>query len=100
MGGKASVKARRDKKLLKDCLEILLEKKQKGKNGEIMTGAEALSARLYKSALEGNVKAFEVLRDTVGQKPAEKIMMAEIDKEIIDEVDEILKNVVDEETNI
>lgn len=72
-GGKASAKARRDKKLLKDCLEILLAQKIETKDGKKITGAEATSAALFKKALSGDTKAFELLRDTVGQKPVEKI---------------------------
>lgn len=74
-GGINSGKARRQKKLLRECLEILLEKEMTDKKGETMTGAEALSAKLFKEAMKGNVKAFEVLRDTAGQKPVEKVQM-------------------------
>ena len=74
-GSIASGKARRQKKLLRECLEILLEKEMTDKKGETMTGAEALSAKLFKEAMKGNVKAFEVLRDTAGQKPVEKVQM-------------------------
>lgn len=73
--GKASGEARRKKKLLRECLEILLEKEMTDKKGETMTGAEALSAKLFSEAMKGNVKAFEVLRDTAGQKPVEKVQM-------------------------
>ena len=71
--GIASGKARRDKKLLKDCLDSLLEKKIDTKDGKKITGAEAASAALFKKALAGDTKAFELLRDTVGQKPIDKI---------------------------
>lgn len=74
-GGKASGEARRKKKLLRECLEILLEKEITDKKGETMSGAEALSTKLFAEAMKGNVKAFEVLRDTAGQKPVEKVQM-------------------------
>ena len=86
-GGKASGEARRKKKLLRECLEILLEKEMTDKKGETMTGAEALSAKLFKEAMKGNVKAFEVLRDTAGQKVPDKIMVAEVDADVINEVE-------------
>lgn len=86
-GGIASGEARRNKKLLRDCLEILLEKQMKDKKGNEMTGAEALSAKLFAEAMKGNVKAFEVLRDTAGQKPVEKVVHAEIDPGVIAEVE-------------
>ena len=86
-GGINSGKARRQKKLLRECLEILLEKEMTDKKGETMSGAEALSAKLFKEAMKGNVKAFEVLRDTAGQKPVEKVMIADVDPSVIAEVE-------------
>lgn len=91
-GGKASAEARRKKRDLRAALEALLEHEIKQGN-EVVTGAQMLSARLYKEALQGNVRAFEVLRDTVGQKPVEKVMIAEVDQSVIDEVE---KAVLDE----
>lgn len=78
-GGKASGKARRNKALLKDCINILMEQKVLDPDsGKKITGAEQLSVNLWLKALsEGDTakaaKAFEVLRDTAGQKPADKI---------------------------
>lgn len=86
-GGKASAEARRKKRDLRLALEMLLEKEVSDGGGGTITGAQALTARLYKEALKGNVKAFEVLRDTVGQKPIEKVMLAEVDQNVIDEVE-------------
>jgi len=75
MGGKKSGEARRNKKLLRDCIEMLLEKEMEDGKGGTKTGAEALAVKLFKEAMKGNVKAFEVLRDTAGQKPIEKVQM-------------------------
>lgn len=86
-GGKASAEARRKKRDLRLALEMLLEKEMKSSNGEIVTGTEALTARLFKEAMSGNVRAFEVLRDTVGQKPVEKVVVADVDQTVIDEVE-------------
>lgn len=86
-GGKASAEARRKKRDLRAALEVLLEREVADGNGGTITGAQALTARLYKEALKGNVKAFEVLRDTVGQKPIEKVVVADVDPNVIDEVE-------------
>ena len=74
-GGIASGKARREKKTLRQCLEILLEKTLKDKKGIEMSGAEAVSLKVFEKALKGDIRAFEVLRDTAGQKPVEKVQM-------------------------
>lgn len=95
-GGIASGKARREKKLLRECIEMLLEKEMTDKSGKSITGAEALTAKLFAEAMKGNVKAFEVLRDTAGQKPVEKVMVADVDPAVIAEVEAM---VYEEEAN-
>lgn len=68
-GGLASAEARKRKKTLKEELLLLLE------DGDLQ---QRLSLALIKEALEGNkagsvTKAFEVIRDTIGEKAAEQI---------------------------
>lgn len=86
-GGQASGRARRRKKDLKTALEILLDKKYMDKAGNKITGTEAISAKLFEQAMKGNIKAFETIRATVGQDPIQKIMVAEVEQAIIDEVE-------------
>ena len=89
-GGKRSAEVRRQKRDLRRALEILLERGFKDKHGNEVTGAEAITAKLFEQAMNGNVRAFETLRDTVGQKPVEKVMLAEVDQEVINEVERIV----------
>ena len=89
-GGKASGKARAQKRDLRRALETLLEKEYKDKSGNMITGTEAISAKLFEQAMKGNIKAFETLRDTVGQKPVEKVMVADVDQDVIMEVERIV----------
>lgn len=63
-GGKASVKARRERKTLREELLLLLSK------GDTQ---EKISLSLIKEALDGSTKAFEVIRDTIGEKPKDVI---------------------------
>lgn len=80
-GGKASGKARRNKKLLRDCIDYLFEREDKtvlDTEGNPMSGAEQLAYNLFVKALgepdtAKAARAFEVLRDTAGQKPVEKV---------------------------
>ena len=72
--GIASGEARRKKKLLRETLEDLLSGKTESGN----TYQEDITIALVKAAMEGDVKAYEVIRDTIGQKPADKLE-AEID---------------------
>ncbi len=88
-GGQNSGKARRDKKILKDCFELLLEGKRE-LDGKTLTGAEAMALTLFEKALGGDVKAAEFVRDTAGQKPVEKVVIADVDPTIIDEVESMV----------
>lgn len=91
-GGKKSAEVRRNKKRLKDCLEILLERKVLDENGEKITGAEAIAATVFKLALMGDLKAFELVRDTAGQKPVEKLVVSDVDPDIIAEVEAMVND--------
>ena len=80
-GGKASGEARRRKRDIRLAMEALLEKEYKGKGGEVLSGAEAIAIKQMEKALKGDTKAFEVVRDSAGQKPVEKVEQVNIDME-------------------
>ncbi len=90
-GARNSAKSRRNKKMLKDCLEMLLEKTE---NVEIegkplkLTGAEILAVAAFRKAASGDIKAMEFVRDTAGQKPVEKVQM-KTDVNISDSADRL-----------
>lgn len=97
-GGIASGESKRKKKQLRECIEYLLERVDPtalDENGQPMTGAEQLSTSLFLKALAESdtskaAKAFEVLRDTAGQKPVDKVIVADVDQSIIDEVESMI----------
>ena len=75
-----------ERKDLRKAIEILLEKTvSKDKEGNEISGAQAIE-----KALKGDTKAFEVIRDTAGQKPIDKVEMATIDQSVIDEVERMV----------
>lgn len=86
-GGKRSAEVRRAKRDLRMALEMLLEKDFTDKNGITASGTEAITAKLFEQAMKGNVKAFETIRATVGQDPVQKIMVSEVEQDVIDEVE-------------
>ena len=63
-GQKASTEAKRARKTLKETLLLMLEE---GNTQNDITLA------LLQKALNGDTKAYEVIRDTVGEKPTDKI---------------------------
>ena len=69
-GGKASVQKRKEKKLLKETINEFLEavNPETGNTFQI----DLVNSMLQK-ALEGDVSAFNTVRDTAGQKPKEEV---------------------------
>ena len=63
-GGIKSGEARRARKTLREELLLLLEQDN---------FQEKISLALLQKATSGDTKAFEVLRDTIGEKPVDKV---------------------------
>lgn len=89
-GAQKSAEARRKKRDLRQAIEILLDTDIKGKNGEIKSGAEAIAIAQFQKALKGDTRAFEVIRDTAGQKPIEKVAIGDVTADVISEVENMV----------
>jgi hypothetical protein len=91
-GGKASAEARRKKRDIRQAIEILLETDIKDKSGKTLSGAEAIAVAQFKKALKGDTRAFEVIRDTSGQGVVQKVAVAEVDMDVINEIENMVLN--------
>lgn len=98
-GGKASGEARRARKTLREELLALLSQDIKTKNGESMNTQVAMSSSLIKEALKGNTKAFELVRDTIGEKPIDKVEQVNIDMEYKDSVNYVERCLLERSTD-
>jgi len=67
-GGRRSGQVRRHHKTMRECLEYLLDCENPADEHKL-TFLECICAKIMRQALAGNVKAFEVIRDTIGQNP-------------------------------
>ena len=90
-GGRASGEARRRKKLMREAFEELLSRDYLDASGSKIDGTSALAARVFKQAMDGDLKAFEIIRDTTGQKPVERIETVEIPPEAYERVAKIFE---------
>lgn len=72
-GGQKSGKVRKAKKTMRQMLDYLLEKEIKTNKGD-MTTLEAIMVSMIAKASKGDVRATEFIRDTIGQKPNEKVI--------------------------
>jgi len=87
MGQIASTEAKRRKKTFREAMEAILEKEVLDKNGNKIDLLTAISAKQIEKAGKGDTKAFEVIRDTIGQKPVERVEITEWDTKIAGEIE-------------
>ena len=50
----------------------------------------AMTIALYKEAIQGNTKAYELIRDTIGEKPINKIELTKNTDEAIKDMEDYL----------
>lgn len=93
-GGINSGKARREKADLRRQMQLWLESDvTTNKHGNPMSGAQLMAAIAAREAAKGNAKFWELIRDTAGYKPVDKVMIADVDQSVIDEIDRIVEEV-------
>lgn len=81
-GGKARGKQRREQKTLKEELLLLLSEGDTQKQ---------ISLAVIQKALKGDLKAFEVIRDTTGQRCVEKVEITQTVDESVKEIEKYMK---------
>ena len=85
-GGLASGEARRKRKTLKEELLLMLSE------GETQ---QSVTLALIEKAMSGDTKAFEVIRDTIGEKPVDKVMIEDVESSVIAEVEAMVTGETD-----
>lgn len=97
-GGKRSGEVRRARKTLREELLALLSQDIKIEDGKVNTQV-AMSTSLIKEAIDGNTKAFELVRDTIGEKPVDKVEQVNIDMEYKDSVNYVERCLLERTTD-
>ena len=87
-GGKASGESRRKRKTLKEELLLMLEDEEVQKS---------VTTALINQAKKGNVKAFGMLRDTIGEAPVEKVQSTQTIVDMSKFSTEEIKDMLDDE---
>lgn len=78
-GGKRSAQVKAARKTLREELLVLLEQRYTTEDGRKTGTQEEISLALIAQALNGNTKAYEIIRDTIGEKPAENVNIVTAD---------------------
>lgn len=93
----ASNKAQAEAKTFAEELRLLLQESLKDSNGNEAKTQKVISIAMIKKAAKGDVRAYEVIRDTIGQKPTEKVEQVVITPEVdFDKLAELRKALRDE----
>lgn len=103
LGGKASVKAKRERKAMKEQMLMLLSLplkdgktkqslEQMGIDASQINNQMAVVASTYMQALKGNMNAVNVIREIIG----ERVMEVNVNQNIDDKVKELNKLLDDE----
>lgn len=94
--GKKSGESRREKGDLRNLCKIWMETEvATDKDGKPITGGQMMVRVAVKELAKGNPKFWELMRDTAGYKPIDKVMVSEVDQAVIDEVEDIVKEAYD-----
>lgn len=94
--GKASGKARREKRTLKELVEIALSKQNTNSKGETESNKMIIMIQLVNKAVKGDLKAISLIRDILNED-AQKVDITTNGKEIklsSDEIDAQFKELV------
>lgn len=99
-GGIASGKARREKADFKRKCQIWMDETVVGRdeNEKPLTGSELMIAVAARGISEGNTAFWQLMRDTAGYKPVDKVVVAEVEQETIDEVEKMVLGADQENT--
>lgn len=81
-GAEKSNEVQRKAKTFAEELRLLLEVEIANNKGQMVTTRKAISTALIKKALTGDKGAYEQIRDTVGEKPTEKVEQMVITPEV------------------
>lgn len=90
-GGKKSGEVRREKADFKAKCQMWMETTvAHDEKGNPLTGADLMIAVAGREIKEGSPRFWELMRDTAGFKPVDKVVVAEVEQEVIDEVESMV----------
>lgn len=96
--GRASGVARKEKGDLRRLCQLWMETEvATDKDGQKITGGQMMVRVAVKELAKGNPRFWELMRDTAGFKPVDKVMVSEVDPAVIDEVESLVEGVMSDD---
>lgn len=97
-GAEVSNAVQKRAKTFAEELRVLLEAEITNGKGEKVTTRKAISTALIKKAIQGDKGAYEQIRDTIGERPTERVEQLIITPEVdFDKLKELRKSLKDED---
>jgi len=96
MQARAVVSRKENGDLRKLCQMWMEEEVATGKDGEKITGGQMMVRVAVKEVAKGNPRFWELLRDTAGYKPVDKVMVADVEPSVIAEVEQMVQEAENE----
>ena len=81
------IETKAKRRTFKEEFEQELAAAIKDSNGNKVSVKNAITKTTVQKALKGDLRAIEFIRDTIGEKPAENIVLFEADPEIIAQIE-------------
>lgn len=104
-GGIASAEAKKRRKAFRELLEEMLEEEGGTINGQKATRKEVATYNIIKLATAAKgvkdndrIKAFELIRDTIGEKPTEKVEVTKPTSETVKEMEAYFEQLSESDT--
>ena len=99
--GKKSALARKRRADLREMAKAWLEEEvTEDKNGKKYTGAETMIRVAVKELLKGNPRFWELVRDTAGFKPVDRVLVSEVEPTIAAEVENAVQEALNGTGNV
>lgn len=97
--GLKSQAVQKKRRTMKQDLITLLEAVIEGKDGTSKRAQEHISLALIAKAMNGDTRAFEVIRDTIGEKPVEKVESQQVHVDLSNLSTDEIKAILDSDVN-
>lgn len=95
-GGRRSAETRARRKTIRDAFEAICAKQYTDANGNQIDGVTAMCMKQFQAAMNGDTRAFAVIRDSLGEMPVQRIETTEISAETYERVRQALEGLDDE----
>lgn len=99
-GGRKSAEARAKRKTIREAFEAICAKEYTDAHGNQIDGVTAMCMKQFQAAMNGDTRAFAVIRDSLGEMPVQRIETTEIPPETYERVQKELEGTEDEPDNL